>query len=213
MIQIEEDIGAVTIVGEEEVSALTSAGYLLKGVVQETRPEAVFPCRQDLNPGVNGCIGMYSMRPQETEYIPVSKSRYILALPRDKANQQLKEEMDNLLTKVGTQEKALADSEFKRKEAQSQLTEALATCKEFAIERETKNQLLTENLAAKLALQEDLKTLRDTSKNVERLMALEDWVTRLTRALDPKILQDLNLGPCPFMHPKTWAERLIEDER
>lgn len=212
MIKIEEDIGAVTIVGEEEVSALTSAGYLLKGVVQETRPEAVFPCRQDLNPGAIGCIGSYSMRPQETEYIPVTVSKYILALPRDKANQQLKEEMDSLLIRLGTQEKALADAEFKRKEAQNQLTEALATCKEFAIEREKKNQILTENLAAKLSLQEDLKVLRDTSKNVERLMALEDWVTRLTRALDPKILQDLNLGPCPFTYPKTWAERLIEDE-
>lgn len=208
MISIEEDIGAVIIVGEAEVGALTAAGYILKAIVQETIPQAVYPTRQDLNPGVSGCLGMYSIRPQETEFIPIMVSKYILALPRDKAILQMREEIDALLTKVGTQEKALAASEKRGKEIESQLVQALATCKEFASEREEKNQLLTALKTEKNALQEDVKNLRDTSKNVERLVALEDWAIRITRALP----QSIHLGPLPFLSPKTWAERIIEDE-
>lgn len=212
MISFDEDIGAVSIVDESEVSALTSAGYILKGVIQETVPTAVSPTRQDYIPSsMEGCIGMYSNR-IEIEYILTTVSKYILALPRDKATLQMQEERAALLTKVGEQEKALAAAEFKLKEIGNQLTQALATCKSFASEQEEKNQLFTTLRVEKNVLQEDLKKLQDTSKNVERLTALEDWVIQLTRSLDPKILEGLNLGPLPFMNPKTWAERLIEDE-
>jgi hypothetical protein len=87
--------------------------------------------------------------------------------------------------------------------------EALKTCKAFAEETETLNarvNALTENSASVRA---DFKRLAELSDPLRRILLLEDWIISLAKVVD---VQSFGLAPVPVTSPKTWAERLVEDD-
>jgi len=201
LIQFGEDLGAVVVVEEDKVSDYTTQGYQLKAVVSETKPHMVFAQRGHLNPPSSpGCMGMITTS-SDTEYIPQVVCKYILGLPKDETAKRQLEEITILKKKSGALEK--------------QLQEALFTCKAFAQEREkfTSDRLLlearvkalTENSASVRA---DLKRLSELSEPLQRIMGLEDWIIGLCKVVD---VQSFGLT-VPVSSPKTWAERLVEDD-
>lgn len=201
MIQFEDDLGAVVVVGEDKVSDYTAQGYQLKAVVTETQPQAVFPTRGHLNPpSCPGAMGMISTS-TDMEYIPQVVAKYILGLPKD---EQAKRHFEDCarLTK---------DNES----LQKQLQEALKACKAFAQEREkfTADRLLLEARVKALmensaSVRADLKRLSELSEPLQRIMGLEDWIISLCKVVD---VQSFGLT-VPVSSPKTWAERLNEDD-
>jgi hypothetical protein len=212
LIQFGEDLGEVVVVGEDKVSEYTAKGYQLKAVVSETIPQMVFPTRGHLNPpSVPGAMGMITTS-SDTEYIPQVVAKYILGLPKDETAKRHFEDHARL-------SRENQDLTEKNKLLEKQLQEALKACKAFAEEREAfekkatadmllleaRVKALTENSRNTLA---DLKRLSEHSDPLQRIMSLEDWILGLCKVVD---VQSFGLTS-PVSSPKTWAERLVEDD-
>jgi cell division protein FtsB len=223
LIRFDEDLGPVIVVDEGDVACYTLSGYVLKAVVQETEPTLVYPLRQHLNPPSQpGLVGTF-IPATDTEYIPKMKARYILALSKDEAVVQAQARFAEFTTEVEKLKAEIAELQDQLKLADKkgvdlnvQLTQALSVSRQFAHEREQKDQVFTTLKTERNALVLELASLRDNSKNVERLMACEDWLTKLIRSQSSlsSTLSEIQrvVGPIPVTSPRTWAERLIEDE-
>jgi hypothetical protein len=207
-------MGATRVVTQEyEVQGLTSSGWTLLAVVQETGVLPVSMTKEFKREGSS-----WPETRTVTEYHPGTATKYILSKSKDETVAQLAADLEVTRKELERLKKGAHDAAQAILEAQEQ-TSALEERYTALSTAHTKAMLLISQLNAELAtIRPEIVALRDENKVVQKLQDLEDWVIQVARAVpgpdhQAQLVAWAGGRPIPTqLYRKTWAERLEDSD-
>lgn len=213
MIQFDawDDYGETIVVDEAGLHQSTSMGWSLRAMVSETTPETI-----PVSGSSKYVNGEYTQDPDRYEVHLQTKTRYILARTRDDT---LKKVAAQLHRAERDKDEALQAGEENVKKLKSleaevtKNTQAITGVRKELNAAQVQVNSLTDIHRQALAEAKELKvaltSLQDRDALVKRLHTFEDLVIQISQKVD---LKTFGLEVPASLHPKTWAERLLEEE-